>query len=312
MTRFCITRLCSHAAVTAMIVYLSACTTATHVSGGSADPQGSADELLAADRAYSAASATTDVVTGISSIFADDASGPLPGRQLAMGSDSLIRALKSNPDNAASRIVWAPMGVGISGDGTHGYTYGFMTMTTPGKPAVPMKYLAYWVKGPSGWKVKAYKRVPRAAGDSADGPRVRLIPARAMTPNNAGIEEYRRSLDAAERAFSDDAQKVGLGQSFRNFGAPEAINMGGPDVKTFVYGPAAIAQAVSDGANGPPSPVTWAPYKVIVAPSGDMGVTIGWITSNDAPAEGQQRARYPFFTVWRRATLSDPWRYVAE
>jgi hypothetical protein len=305
-------RFSSHVAVAVMIGCLSGCTAATQRSGGAANPQRAADELLAADRTYAAASAGTDVVTGLSSIFAPDASGPLPGRQLAMGSDSLVRALRSNPENATSRIVWAPMGVGISGDGTHGYTYGFMTMTPPGKPGVPMKYLAYWVKGPSGWKVEAYKRVPRAAGDSVDGPRVRLIPSRSLAPNSASIEAYRKSLDAAERAFSDDAQKVGLGQAFRNFGAPEAINMGGPDVKTFVYGPEAIAQAVSDGANGPPSPVTWAPEKVIVAPSGDMGVTIGWITSNDAPAAGQQRARFPFFTVWRRATLSSPWRYVAE
>jgi hypothetical protein len=49
---------------------------------------------------------------------------------------------------------------------------------------------------------------------------------------------------------------------------------------------------------------------VIVASSGDLGVTIGMIHPN-TPRAGQP-ANFPFFTIWRRANPTAPWRYVAE
>lgn len=45
----------------------------------SVSPQRVADELLAADRAFSAAAAKTDLVTGISAVFANDVAMPAPG-----------------------------------------------------------------------------------------------------------------------------------------------------------------------------------------------------------------------------------------
>lgn len=84
------------------------------------------------------------------------------------------------------------------------------------------------------------------------------------------------------------------------------MNMGGPAVAGFVMGSGAIGHAVSDGKLDTPSTVNWAPDRVIVASSGDLGVTIGMIHRND------KSASFPFFTVWRRATPNDPWRYIAE
>jgi hypothetical protein len=49
---------------------------------------------------------------------------------------------------------------------------------------------------------------------------------------------------------------------------------------------------------------------VIVASSGDLGVSIGMIRRNQ-PVTGQPTA-FPFFTIWRRATPTAPWRYIAE
>ena len=54
----------------------------------------------------------------------------------------------------------------------------------------------------------------------------------------------------------------------------------------------------------------WAADRVIVSSSGDLGVTIGMIHPR-TPVAGQP-ASFPFFTIWRRADLSAPWRYVAE
>jgi len=58
--------------------------------------------------------------------------------------------------------------------------------------------------------------------------------------------------------------------------------------------------------------VDWGPERALVASSGDLGITFGFITPNAEPAAGQAKPRFPFFTVWRRASRDAPWRYVAE
>ena len=102
---------------------------------------------------------------------------------------------------------------GISADGRHGFTLGFMTITADGKPERKAKYLSYWVKGPEGWRVAVFKRNGRPDGEvsltlmPASLPEAPLEPATGPT-----AELYRTSLDKAERAFSDLAQKIGLGR----------------------------------------------------------------------------------------------------
>ena len=62
----------------------------------------------------------------------------------------------------------------------------------------------------------------------------------------------------------------------------------------------------------PAAPVSWAPdHGVIVASSGDLGVTIGTIVTNEPDSTGARQS-FPFFTVWRRPSPDQPWRYVAE
>ena len=50
-----------------------------------ATPQAAVDELLAADRAFSAASAKTDLVSGLAAMFDADVIMPLPNGQFAEG-----------------------------------------------------------------------------------------------------------------------------------------------------------------------------------------------------------------------------------
>ena len=59
----------------------------------------------------------------------------------------------------------------------------------------------------------------------------------------------------------------------------------------------------------PGTKVEWAPTEVIVAKTGDLGVSIGTIRVTPAGGDTQE---VPFFTVWKRAWPSEPWRYVAE
>ena len=59
------------------------------------------------------------------------------------------------------------------------------------------------------------------------------------------IEELRQSLDTAERAFSRDAQQIGLNAAFARYGRSDAVNMGGPARATFVVGADSIGAVVS-------------------------------------------------------------------
>ncbi len=87
---------------------------------------------------------------------------------------------------------------------------------------------------------------------------------------------------------------MGIGAAFKLYGSPDAANFGGPDIPTFVFGNDAIGAAV--GAGSPPntSAVNWGPEKTIIAPSGDFGVTIGYIVRNQpgpTARAGQDPAR---------------------
>jgi hypothetical protein len=272
-------------------------------------PQQIADELLAADRAFSA-SAKTDLISGLSSMFAADVAMPAPGT-IAYGSQKAIEALKSNPANTGAKGEWTPARVALSSDGTHGFTAGFMTITRADGTVNPAKYLAYWEKQNAGWRVLAYKRTPAKAAPPTTTVSY-LLPKQivAAKTNAAMIEKNRERLAEAERSFSRDAQTMGIGEAFKKYGSPDAINLGGPDVAAFLVGNDAIGGSVGSGVAPNTSPVNWGPEKTIIAASGDFGVTIGYIIRNQPGTDGKIPPGQPFFTIWRKD--GDVWRYVAE
>lgn len=277
-----------------------------------ATPQSAVDELLAADRAFSAASAKTDLVAGLSAMFADAVVIPSPPGTFVNGKAAVIAGLRENADNLTSRTEWTPVRGGISADGQHGFTAGFMTIRRPDGATMPLKYLAYWVKQTDGWRVAVYKRVRSAEGSPSLTMMTPTLPHHLQPPSTdaAAIARFRASLDQAERAFSDAAQKIGLGQAFAQCGSADALNLGGGNDVGLVVGPDNIARLVSAGQPATGSTLFWAPDTVIVASSGDLGVTIGMIHPT-APAAGEP-TNFPFFTIWRRASQAAPWRYVAE
>jgi ketosteroid isomerase-like protein len=274
-------------------------------------PQSAVDELLAADRAFSAASAKTDLVSGLTAMFADDVVIPMPPGQFVDGRTAVASALQANADNLTARTEWTPVRGGISADGQHGFTFGYMTIHRQDGSELPLKYLSYWVKHPEGWRVAAFKRT-RASAAAAAAAVAPAIPDRLVEPTTDAkrLADAKASLDAAERAFSSDAQKIGIGRAFAQHGSADAINLGRPDEPGVVTGSENIGRLVSQGVPEGTSPVSWAPERVIVASSGDLGVTIGWIVPNTPSAD--RPAKNPFFTIWRKANAAAPWRYVAE
>jgi ketosteroid isomerase-like protein len=277
-----------------------------------ASPQSAVDELLAADRGFSAASAKTDLVSGLTAMFADDVVIPMPPGQFVDGRTAVATALRANADNLTSRTEWTPVRGGISADGQHGFTFGYMTIHRQDGSDLPLKYLSYWVKRREGWRVAAFKRTRASAATTAAPPVAPAIPDRLVEPTTDAkqIAEAKASLDTAERAFSSDAQKIGIGRAFVQYGSADAINLGRPDEPGVVTGSENIGRLVAQGVPEGTSPVSWAPERVIVASSGDLGVTIGWIVPNTPSPD--RPAKNPFFTIWRKANASAPWRYVAE
>jgi len=126
-------------------------------------PQSAVDELLAADRAFSASSSRTDLVNGLTAMFADDVVIPSPPGQLVEGKPAVVAMLRANPDNARSRTEWTPVRGGVSADRQQGFTVGFMTLRRPDDTLLRLKYLAYWVQA------SARRRRGSAAGADGSG-----------------------------------------------------------------------------------------------------------------------------------------------
>ena len=272
-----------------------------------ASPQAALDELLAADRAFAAAAADVDVVTALSAMFADDVRMATPARTFARTKAEAVAVLRANPANLVSRTRWAPVRGGVSADGSHGFSFGYMTTTEAGKPDRPAKYLSYWVKTPAGWRVAAYRRVGRPAGAVSTAMLPPSLPAR-LVPAAAPPADAARSLADAERGFAAEAQTIGLRAAFAKWDRADAMNMGGG--AGFDIGAAAIA--ANNFGPETESPLDWGPDAgVLVAPGGDLGVTFGYLRPKTKPPAGQPD-KAPFFTVWKRDAVSGMWRYIAE
>lgn len=282
-------------------------------------PADAARELLDADRAYASASAARPLREAFASIFARDVLVPdVAGSTFVRGRDAAVAFLTRDSVVAASRLSWTPIGGGVSGDGEHGFTYGYTTLTRPDGGTVPGKYVAYWVREGGSWRASVYRRVGRPPGEVSLSPRAPVVPPRAAAASTDPAERRRlhdrfaAQLADAERAFSRDARGgIAIGEAFTSYGDPHAVNVGGG--AEFVHGNAAIGAQVGQGLS-PGTRITWGPDEVRVAASGDLGVSIGIITIESPAAAGEAATprRIPFFTIWRRDDPSRPWRYIAE
>jgi ketosteroid isomerase-like protein len=299
---------------TTLLLAMLACGLWTGSDAAQPSPGTEGEALLAAEKAFAAAAAKTDVVTALTAMFAPDVIMPGPPGTLHRGIAAVTASLRANRDNLEGRVEWTPIRLGMSADGQHGFTFGFMTLRKKDGTTMPLKYMAYWVKGAAGWRVAGYKRARRPEGEVSLTPMPPLLPTALMPARNdaAHLEALRKDVAAAERAFSDEAQQVGLGAAFTKWGSDTAVNMGGPNNAGYVVGAAAIGKNVGAGAPGPTSPVEWSTDVALVASSGDLGISFGYIRPNGKPAEGAPPNGSPFFTIWHRPRATAPWRYIAE
>jgi len=277
-------------------------------AGAQPTAQRAVDDLLAVDREHARRARQLNVVDAMRAMFADDVVLSAMGA-FHNGREAAINALRNVPENLTGRLEWSPVRGGISADHQHGFTYGFMTLMRADSTRMTLKYLAYWVKKPDGWKVAVYRRGVRPAGEVSLAMRELSLPDKTVDPTRDAkvIARHARELGDAERDFSTLAGKIGLGPAFTRNAAPDAMNMGGGQTADFLYGPEAIGAGVGAGQEGP-STLTWGPDTVLVASSGDLGVTIGHILPKPEP--GAPQRRIPFFTVWKK--VGGVWKFVAE
>jgi hypothetical protein len=277
------------------------------------NPQRVVDELLAADRGFSA-SKNADALAGVSAMLADDVWMPTARGDFARTRADAVSALRAALGPSATRLEWAPIRGGVSADGRHGFTFGYLTVHRRDTAGGAAKYLSYWVRQPAGWRVVALKLGGRPPDEVPSSMMAPSLPVRLVPPTSdpATLAGHTESLVAAERAFSDRAQRIGLGAAFVEYGRADAVNLGGRDDAGFVVGNVAIGEVVGGGGPRGASPVSWSAERAIVASSGDLGVTFGFIRQNQPPTEAVRARGIPFFTIWRRAGPGEPWRYVAE
>jgi ketosteroid isomerase-like protein len=122
------------------------------------------DELLAVDREHASGALSRNVVDALAGMFADDVVMSAMGA-FHIGRETALAQLRSVPENLNGRLEWAPVRGGISADGQHGFTFGFMTLVRADSTRLPLKYLAYWMKKGPEWKVAVYRRVRRPEGE---------------------------------------------------------------------------------------------------------------------------------------------------
>jgi len=267
-----------------------------------AAPPAALNDLVAAEKQALASATGKPPPEAIVSLIGDDTrvhtrGGPYVGRSAALA------GLNANPGNKGTGTTWHPLKSGISSDGQHGFTLGYFDISGGADPAIAhRRYLAYWVHGASGWTVAAFKQGLRRPDEKVLDSLPPSFPAVATSsPPDAAAAA--KSLKEAEQAFSDRAQVVGLGQAFTELGRDDAVNGG-------TVGAAAIGALNGEGESGPTS-IRWSADDVIVSPSGDLGITFGFLRPN-GPVTNDKLTTIPFFTIWMRDGPDKPWRYVAE
>jgi|CXWL01.1.fsa_nt_gi hypothetical protein len=277
-------------------------------------PEALVKALVSADRGFSDIGKVRGCGAVLTEMFTTDVTIPAGPRGVVQGRDSVLGLYAASPGFATAKCSWTPMRGGISADGTQGFTYGAMTQANGDGSSVPFRYLAYWVKGKSGWQVAVYKRLRSPVPVVPTTMRMAAIPPSYIAPRNdaAAQRTIEESLAEAERTFSREAQTMGLGPAFAKHGSADAMNLGSQEDSSFTFSAEAIGRKIGDGDTTKTSPVTWGPDRVIAASSGDLGVTIGMIYPKEPAADGSKSKGFPFFTVWRRAGPGLPWRYVAE
>jgi len=258
-------------------------------SGPAEDPAAS---LAAADRGAGT----------LRDVLASDVHYLAPDLPVVEGREAVARELAAVEWGATRH----PLVAEVSADRSHGFTAGRTVVA--GGPARHGKYLAYWRREPEGWRVWAIVVNPSPAAPDVPPDSGAVRPAGREV--SAAGEASADALEAADSAFSARSETAGVAPAFREFAEPGALALLGAG-HGMVWGDSAIG-AYFGSAIPPSDGLTWVPRIAHLAPSGDLGFTIGDAVYRHSPPGGpEQRFYTKYLTVWRRQP-DGRWRYAAD
>ncbi len=284
---------------------------AARAAGGDGGPQtilvlnrALADSVLAADAARTDTVARLGYQEGVMAVLAPDIVYLRAGQPMAFGQLSVQRLLALAPPGRRAGFRWQPIRVGVSRDGLAAYTVGIAVAGVAGdsgRPSLALsRYVAFWRREPGGaWRVRAYAEVEPAAVNGATLPGPGTPRSLADFPRRDSLA---RVLEATDDAFAISSSAHGAAEAFAAFAAPDAMIFSGTRV---VVGPGAIREAYATPGAGD---LAWHAVAGDVAPSGDLGFTVGRYTYT---APGGRVSTGKYLTVWTRQP-DGAWRFVAD
>ena len=218
------------------------------------------------------------------------------------------RTLLADTIQVPAGVAWEPLGGDIAADHRSGYTYGVAARGTRGRDTVSLeRYIAFWERQPGApWRIAAYVEVGSPFHSRPD----ETAPASASelsATTNAASTRTLRQLISADSAFSDLADRMGVGTAFASTVAPLGVVFAGPEL---VVGPSAIRAyyASRDAAAG----LSWHPVFARIAGSGDLGFTIGQYIFTGRGASGAAVQSFgKYLTVWQRQP-DGMWKFVVD
>jgi len=106
------------------------------------------------------------------------------------------------------------------------------------------------------------------------------------------------AMIAADKAFNDMAQSVGIAAAFEAFAAPDARMFQGQE--KIVSGPAEV-RAFMDDAYAAGGSLTWSPVEAVASDDGTAGFTRGRWTYVSPPVDGKtETGTGSYVTIWGR------------
>ena len=268
------------------------------------------DELLRSDLGRADSVASLGVTDGLSSIFADDVIYLRDGLPILRGKSSARAVVAAEAIGRGATIRWQPVRAETSTDRASGYTYGYAIYGIPQAGATSIRvdrYIAFWRKTPSGWRIAAYAETygaPPAPLALPAGAEAGVLADVPMSRTRAPVDVIR----AVDTEFSRDATRMGAGAAFGRYAAEDAQIFS--PLGEAVTGPGAIT-----GLFSPPvgqSSFTWYPVEGELSKSGDLGFTVGNAVFTGEREDGKPISRYSkYLTVWKRQR-DGGWRYVVD
>lgn len=266
--------------------------------------------LLAADKAYSTFSGTTNLVAGTMNMVADAIIYIAPGNYITTATQ-LRALLESNSANFNAVLTWAAVRADVSADAQRGYTYGYTEIVQPNGSIVPGKYIAYWKRQSNGsWKLAAYRRNTRPAGAVSLTP-----PPGFETPTYKHYRYFPKTdattelakVFATDLAFSDLAQS-GVSDAFVAYAAPDAAVLG--RTASIGFGTQAI---IENQAEALPGSLIWSASFGDVAETGDIAFSTGFALIRTQNSDGTWRVtgQGKYLTIWKKQRTGE-WRFVVD